>query len=109
MIRPVSNRVQMFRVRRPYFDEILSGSKVMELRRASPFWRVRLLERRPGIAVFYCGKRRYKCRITGFMEFATAEEALHRPLSEQGMMDVGDGPVIAVYLGRSLALSTLEA
>lgn len=77
-----------FRIRRKYFDLIVSGEKTEEIRTNKEFWRKQLLQGKPPqIAVFVCGKdvhRRWIKRI--YVE--DAEKVLNRPLSEQGKQDV---------------------
>ena len=46
----------VFRIRKRYFDAIVSGKKTVEFRKDSDYWRKRL---KPSLdtAVFICGKR----------------------------------------------------
>lgn len=89
-----------FRIRRPYFNQIVSGEKDVELRKDTPFWRKRLLcANPPSIAVFVCGRdvhRRWITRIA----VGKPQEFLGRELSEQGKKDIPTESCIAVFLGK---------
>lgn len=87
-----------FRIRRPYFDKIVSGEKTEELRRFCEFWRKRLLVYRPEIAVFVCGKDVHMRKITRF-SVGPPEYFLGRELSEQGRKDIPTETCIATHLG----------
>jgi len=94
-----------FRVRRIYFDAIKSGSKTSELRGETPYWmniarkvQLELNEGRQVEAVFVCGKDVLRKNIRCITYHKEAEEILCRPLSEQGLKDVGTGPVIAFHV-----------
>ncbi len=95
----------VFRVRRVYFDAIVSGAKTREVRKASEHWlglaaRLRDDDAGPiGTAVFVCGEDIHRREILGVTLYETAEEALGRPPSEQGLRDVGAGPVLGFDLG----------
>jgi len=77
-----------FRIRRKYYDLIVKGEKIEEIRTNSEFWRKRLLSGAPPqVAVFVCGKdvhRRWIKRI--YVD--EAKNVLGRPLSAQGTEDV---------------------
>lgn len=95
-----------FRIRRQYFDDIVSGKKKVELRKLSSFWKNRLLrchsDDRPDVAVFVCGKDVHRREIT-FIGIGSAEHFLGRKPSEQGIKDIGDAvSVIAIGLGKEM-------
>lgn len=91
------------RIRRKHFDAILTGEKMMEIRRRSPFWIARLekirLGRNHAIAVFLCGKKIHRRRIVS-IKVGYAYQFLGRPPSDEGRRDVGDGLVYAIFLGE---------
>lgn len=93
------------RTRRKHFDAIQAGFKMVEIRRWSAFWRARLekvrLHKVPAIAVFLCGKRQHRRRITE-VKVGHAYQFLGRPLSDEGRQDVGDGLVYAIFLGAEV-------
>lgn len=93
-----------FRIRRIYFDRIVSGDKRFELRKFNDFWKKRLIaDPLPEIAVFLCGKDvhlRWIIEIT----VGKPEEYLERELSEQGKEDVGTDLCIATELGEVINL-----
>jgi hypothetical protein len=77
-----------FRIRRQYFDKIVSGEKNVELRAYTPFWFNRLIRNgKPDVAVFVCGKEVHRRRITG-VHIEIPEKFLERPLSLQGLGDL---------------------
>ena len=81
-------RKASFRIRRRYYDMIVSGEKTEEIRTLKPFWVKRLLTGNPPqIATFLCGKDIHHRWITG-IGIDDAEEILGRQLSEQGQKDV---------------------
>ena len=88
-----------FRIRRKYFDLIVKGEKKEELRKDSEFWRKRLLDGQPEIAVFVCGKDVHKRKITGF-SLGRPEDFLGRELSEQGKKDIPTEICIVTHLGE---------
>lgn len=95
-----------FRIRRTYFDQIVAGTKRSEIRRDSPFWHRRadkafniLLHGGGVVAVFVCGPLVHRRALAGIREWPTAKEALGRAPSEQGLADIGDGPVLEFLLG----------
>lgn len=92
----------VFRVRREYFDDIVSRNKKFELRADTDFWRKRLLgKNRPKVAVFICGKDKHICRIT-YINVGRPQQFLGRPLSRQGKKDIPTGLCIAVHLGQAI-------
>ncbi len=52
-----------FRIRKEYFDMIVSGTKTVEFRQFSYFWVTRLLGTMPKEAVFVCGKQIHRRKI----------------------------------------------
>ena len=98
-----------FRIRREYFDKIVSGEKKEEIRSNTPFWRRRLFGsyvnppfppfKKPEIAVFVCGKELHRRRIMG-IEIAKPEEVLGRPLSKQGKKDITTRTAFVIKLGE---------
>jgi len=88
-----------FRIRRIYYDQIVNGTKVVELRKFSDYWkRILLGNHPPKIAVFVCGKdvhRRWIKDIT----IGIPEQILGRELSEQGKKDIPTDKCIAIWLG----------
>ena len=98
-----------FRIRREYFDAIVSGEKTREVRRDSDYWRKRasnlLRDEVHGVkstAVFVCGKDVHRRRVIGVGWCDTPEEALGRVPSAQGREDLGYGPVVYFDLGEAL-------
>ena len=113
----------VFRIRRQYFDQIVAGTKRLEVRRLSPHW-LRVLGRitytdteyddakerwtstlriKPDVGgVFVCGKAVHRRRVTRVEWAEKAEMLLGRPLSEQGRKDVGRGHVLGFTLGDAL-------
>lgn len=89
-----------FRIRRIYYDQIVAGTKTVELRKYSEFWQKRLLETSdpPRIAVFVCGKAVHRREISG-IRIDEPEAVLGRPLSEQGKRDIPTQFCIVVELG----------
>lgn len=93
-----------FRIRRIYFDKIVSGEKTVELRKDITFWRKRLLvSPTPSIAVFVCGNNVHRRYITA-IEMDTPENVLGRQLSSQGKKDIPTEKCIAIYLGKEYIL-----
>ena len=79
-----------FRVRRRYFDMIVSGEKKEEIRTLKPFWIKQLFTGNPPqVATFICGKDVHRRWIKG-IDIQDATEVLGRQLSEQGQKDVLD-------------------
>ncbi len=97
----------LFRVYRRYYGPIASGEKNVELRPASPYWR-RIAERgkkalAAGEAVyglFVCGKDQRLRWVERIEADVSAVQVLGRPLSEQGVKDLGgtNPDVFAFYL-----------
>jgi hypothetical protein len=97
-------KIVVFRVRREYFEQILAGTKNVELRKDSPFWHQRLLgSHPPSIALFLCGRRKLYRRIVEIRADQDPEAILGRPLSAQGKKDIPTGKCIAIYLGEVVA------
>ena len=111
----------VFRIRRKYFDRIVSGRKQCEIRPDSPHWR-KIVDQlcwsealrghvvrarnlhavfRPEavVAVFVCGKRIHRQYITKVRSHRDARAALGRMPSNQGLADLGTGPVYKFHLG----------
>ena len=92
-----------FTVRKKYFELIVAGSKSNEIRRATPHWR-KVAARQPNLAVFLCGRLKPHWRevlqVTVEEDEGAAERILGRPLSSQGLQDVGSGPVVVFWLGE---------
>ena len=94
MVRKVS-----FRIRRVYYDKIVSGEKREELRSYTPFWFKRLIYNgQPDVAVFVCGKDVHRRWIKS-VYIDIPEAVLGRPLSPQGMLDLTTESCIVVELG----------
>ena len=95
----------MFRIRQQYFWPIVRGEKREEIRRASPYW-LSFLERKPSPAeaLFVCGHNSHRRKIMGIdLVKEGGAFVLGRPLSEQGKLDIGDGPVVVFRLGPEVA------
>ena len=62
---PTPYKIQVSRIRKPYFDAIVSGDKKEELKALSPYWIRRLIETEnpPNIMKFICGKRVHSRKI----------------------------------------------
>ncbi len=113
----------VFRIRQPYFDEIVAGTKKVEVRRLSPHWSAVLaritetfkeasnvlgvvegIRIKPGlVAVFVCGRQVHRRKVRGVKIADNAELVLGRPLSAQGREDVGRGHVLAFDLGEEVS------
>jgi hypothetical protein len=78
----------MLRVRREYFDAIVSGEKKEELRRDSKKWAWLLRDDPPDVARFVCGQDTHLRKIKSIYR-GDAEEVLGRPPSAQGRKDLG--------------------
>lgn len=96
------------RIRKIYFDQIVAGTKKVELRRASKFWRKRLFSTKPDIAVFICGKKVHrrgieKVEIVYWYEIPLI---LGRAISEQGQKDLNlnenNDAVYGIWLGDEI-------
>ena len=97
----------VFRIRNGYFRQIVKGTKTFEIRQAKLFWSKRAaraviswMEGRRVVGVFICGKYSHYRYITEIKIMGSAEQLLGRPLSNQGRLDVGDGPVYIFELGN---------
>ena len=110
----------VFRIRRVYYDQIVAGTKEVELRRFSDFWRVRVRNiiddnfekeyvegRGPKVTrfighvvgVFICGKDRHDRWVKAIGIGRPEEFYTHRSLSDQGKADAGTDKCFAFYLG----------
>lgn len=92
----------VFRIRKKYFDAIVSGEKATEFRPDSPFWRSRIDGKgNPNepdwIAVFICGKRVHRREITLIQKLETPTL-----FSEQGKKDVSTPQCYAIHLGKEV-------
>jgi len=100
-------KIQIFRIRKQYFDAIVSGKKKVEARKISPYWIRRLLStgNPPNVAKFICGKQVHSRKITRIYK-GKAEKILGRPVSEQGREDLelvkNHGWCIAIELGEEV-------
>jgi hypothetical protein len=95
-----------FRIRRIYFDQIVAGTKTVEVRARKAFWIVRaqramacLFLGIPVGCIFLCGKDVHRRGLVLVEAYDTAEEALGRPPSPQGLKDIGTGPCYGFHLG----------
>ena len=63
---PKPYKIQVSRIRKPYFDAIVSGDKGEELKALSPYWIRRLIETEnpPNVMKFICGKCVHSRKIT---------------------------------------------
>lgn len=63
---PNPYKIQVSRIKKPYFDAIVSGDKKEELKALSPYWVRRLIETEnpPNVMKFVCGKRVHSRKIT---------------------------------------------
>lgn len=99
-----------FRVRKPYFDKIVSGEKIVEYRRDSRFWQSHVwpglppeqqktldLAGDPWQGNFICGRRVHRREINLIKRVKTPEN-----FSEQGKKDVPTPTCIAFFLGNAL-------
>lgn len=90
----------VLRIRRKYFDAIVSGEKTTEFRKDSVFWRKRIdgkgVEGEPWIAVFISGLRVHRREITLIQKIDTPE------FSEQGKKDVSTPKCYAIHLGKTV-------
>jgi hypothetical protein len=92
----------LFMVRRNYFDAIVWGEKRNEVRRATSRW-LTVAANQPKEAVFLCGKKVHRRRIISIEVMETAEKALGRKPSPQGLKDIGDGKVVVFNLGHEIS------
>lgn len=84
----------VFRIRKRYFDAIVSGDKEVEYRPDTPFWRSRIDGKAVNIAVFICGKRIHRRTVWKIEKVDTPTT-----FSEQGKKDVPTKKCYAIYLG----------
>ena len=93
-----------FRIRKIYFDKIVSGEKKEEIRSCTPFWFKRLIENGiPDTAVFVCGKSVHRRKIKS-VYIDVPEKVLGRPLSLQGLKDITTQSCIVIELGEEVNL-----
>jgi len=108
-------KIQVSRIRKPYFDAIVCGDKKEELKALSPYWIKRLLEPKiqPNVMKFICGKRVHSRKIikkdkNGLAIYVDKpENILGRPISEEGLrkdlqLDEHNGYCIVVKLGEEV-------
>ena len=104
---PAPYKIQVSRIRKPYFDAIVSGDKKEELKALSPYWLRRLIETEnpANVMKFVCGKRVHSRKITKIFK-GKAKTILGRPIREQGrkdlQLDEHDGYCIVVKLGEEV-------
>jgi len=89
----------LLRIRKQYFDAIVSGEKTTEFRKDSDFWRKRILG--ADVAIFICGKRVHRRKILSIGRIKTPEW-----FSEQGKKDVDTPTCLAICLGSELKETT---
>lgn len=100
-------KIQSFRIRKQYFDDIVSGKKKVELRKISLYWKRRLLSTNspPNVAKFVCGKQAHSRKITKIYK-GIAKDILGRQISKQGQEDLelakNWGWCIAIELGEEV-------
>ena len=83
------------RVRKRYFDDIVSGKKQVEYRKCSLYWLRRfIVDDPPEVAVFVCGKRVHRRKIVEVKLVRTPAN-----FSEQGKKDVPTSDCFAIHLG----------
>jgi hypothetical protein len=92
----------VFRIRKRYFDAIVSGEKQTEYRPNSQFWRSRIDNKmKEGdpewVAVFICGKRVHRRMIDLIQLIPTPDW-----FSEQGKQDVNTAECYAIHLGKAV-------
>ena len=99
-----------FRIRRKYFDQIVSGEKTFELRQVSKYWQNKFLKVTDGgrwgwedyiggQAVFVCGKDVHRREIVG-IQLGLPEDFLDRELSYQGKLDIPTKMCFCIKLGE---------
>ena len=91
-----------FRIRKRYFDAIVSGEKTTKFRPDSLFWRQRIdnkgIPEEPNwVAVFICGKRIHRREITLIQKVETPSF-----FSEQGKKDINTSLCYAIHLGQEV-------
>lgn len=89
----------VFRIRKCYFDAIVSGEKTTEFRVATSFWRKRIVGKGEALdtAVFICGKQVHRRKITLIQEIDTPSW-----FSVQGKKDVDTPTCYAIHLGPQI-------
>lgn len=98
---PLKPKNLVFRIRKQYFDAIVSGAKTTEFRKDSEFWRKRILG--ATVAVFICGKRVHRRRILQVQRIKTPKW-----FSEQGKRDVDTSTCFAIYLGSEIKETKIQ-
>jgi hypothetical protein len=95
------------RIRKIYFDLIKAHEKKCEIRRCSPFWDKRmnkakehLLGGNTVIASLLCGHTTLRLEVEKITLHMTPYEVLNREPSQQGLIDIGTGPVWAIWFGE---------
>ena len=95
-MRAKKEKKAAMRIRREYFDDIVTGDKTVEYRPDSPHWR-KILKKddMPEIAVFICGKDVHRRKILFVQKIPT-------PIwfSAQGQADVNTSKCFAIHLGE---------
>jgi hypothetical protein len=104
-IKKATVKCLVFRVRKKYFDDIVSGEKNIEYRKDSPFWQKRVWEGKANcwrdlrglgwVGVFICGKRVHRRELTRVERRQTPGW-----FSEQGKRDVDTPACLAFFLGK---------
>ena len=98
----------MLRIRRVYFDKIVSGEKTAELRADSSRWAWLLGEDPPDVARFVCGRDTHLRKIEQIFK-GDAEDILGRPPSAQGKKDLGlEGEPPGLLPGERRAVIVIE-
>jgi len=101
------SKTVVFRIRKEYFEQVVSGEKTYELRALSDYWRKRLIktDEPPKRALFLCGKATHLRQILHCF-IGNAEKVLGRKVSKQGRkdldLDTHKGRCIAVKLGEKI-------
>jgi len=89
----------VFRIRKQYFEAIVSGEKTVEYRPHTDFWEKRIRgETDLTTAVFICGKRVHRRKIVEIQLIRTPDW-----FSAQGQKDVSTVYCYAIYLGSEVA------
>ena len=91
-----------FRIRKQYYDKILSGEKTEELRQLKQFWIDRLFcNDPPQEAVFVCGTHVHRRKIEAIY-YCIPEEMLGRELSDHGKQDIQSEICICIELSYAV-------
>ncbi len=94
-----------FTIYKNFYDQIKNETKNIEYRKYSDFWKKRLTNPTPKIAVFLCGRKvlRKRIRYVEKLSEIDFEHILGRKLSDQGRIDFEIekyGFVFAIHLGE---------